>query len=354
MASKPISVVVAFAVLLTIASAQEYSIRANRGLNLRAAPNLDAAIADTVPAGAILRVVGKFNRWLKINRGEYEAWLADWVNYSRVDSSEPSGSPAPSTPIDNCCFVNRQCATNQEWVDGYWAYHSSQCPVSTQKPTQPSSQPTADVSSQVDNCCFVNRQCQTDADWLNGYWAFQNNQCPAPTRLSAIAPSRPQIEGPARFLRVIARSLDLLRDKAPEWYAYVISGMDTIAQIPNSHPDESSCSAFALAPSRRVEIETCYPSLENGDLVILAGTLVHEACHIHTHEAGIVYPHGQAQEELECGKPMLAVYKLVDPNRQGARVYTADEWRRVYNWFCHNTDYEVACQMAEIVHLYYD
>ena len=33
----------------------------------------------------------------------------------------------------------------------------------------------------VDNCCFVDRQCNSDQDWVHGYWAYQNNQCAAPS-----------------------------------------------------------------------------------------------------------------------------------------------------------------------------
>ena len=141
------AVFVACFLFLGVASAQEYSIRANRGLNLRTAPSLNADIAETVLSGAVLQVVGKFNRWLKINLNGREVWLADWVNYSRVESGEPSGSQQPTAQIDNCCFVNRQCTTNQEWTDGYWAFQRNECP---------SGQPVAPVSG----ACAARRRQQ--------------------------------------------------------------------------------------------------------------------------------------------------------------------------------------------------
>ncbi len=77
--------------------------------------------------------------------------------------------------VDNCCFVNRQCNTDSEWTDGYWAYHRNECPRGAS-----AGQASASPPANVDNCCFVNRHCTTDAEWTDGYWAYQNNQCGAP------------------------------------------------------------------------------------------------------------------------------------------------------------------------------
>lgn len=40
------------------------------------------------------------------------------------------------------------------------------------------------ASSQVDNCCFVDRECTTDDEWVSGYYAYQNNECAAPPQQS--------------------------------------------------------------------------------------------------------------------------------------------------------------------------
>ena len=164
--------------LLGIASAQEYSIRANRGLNLRAAPSLNADIADTVRAGSILQVVGKSGSWLKINRSGNEVWLADWVNFSRLDSSEPSEAPQPTAPIDNCCFVDRQCQSDQEWIDGYWAYQHNECPAapSEHQSTTPASPPLT-VPTNGGNCCNRGWNCRFPEEQAQGYWVYQMNQC---------------------------------------------------------------------------------------------------------------------------------------------------------------------------------
>ena len=87
-----------------------------------------------------------------------------------------------SAQIDNCCFVDRQCSTNYDWVSGYYAFLNNHCPSQSQQQQQSTaSQPPASASEVIDNCCFVGWQCATDEEWTNGYWAFQNNQCGAPT-----------------------------------------------------------------------------------------------------------------------------------------------------------------------------
>ena len=177
--------IVAGFVLSVVSSAQEYSIRANRGLNLRAAPSLTADIADTVTSGTIMQVVGKSGSWLKINRSGNEVWLADWVNYSRVEGSEPTGAQQPAASIDNCCFVDRLCQRDQEWVDGYWAYQNGHCAAPAQPQPVTPAQPVASAPANVDNCCFVDRQCLSDQEWVDGYWAYQNGQCGAPAQPQA-------------------------------------------------------------------------------------------------------------------------------------------------------------------------
>ncbi|MCY4538646.1 MAG: SH3 domain-containing protein [Chloroflexi bacterium] len=180
MKAKLLTTIIAVLLLCSLASAQGYDIRATGRNNLRAAPSLDGAFLETVPSGTVLHVVGRSGRWLQISRNGNEVWMADWVGYSRVEGGEPTASqPASNVPaqVDNCCFVDRQCNTEQDWTDGYWAFQNGQCaaPAQSQTPAQPASSSPA----QVNNCCFVDRQCSTDAEWTDGYYAYQNGQCPA-------------------------------------------------------------------------------------------------------------------------------------------------------------------------------
>ena len=315
MRSKCIAVLIAFCLLVAQASAQPYSIRANRWLNLRAAPSLNAAVADTVAPGAVLAVVGKVNRWLKIDRQGREVWLADWVNFSRLDSSASSESQQPTAPIDNCCFVDRQCQSNQEWIDGYWAYQNGQCAAPVQSQPAPSTQPASGAPADVDNCCFVNRQCATDEAWVAGYHAFQRDStcqsgAPAPASAVTLSGRAPRIEGSDRFARHVAATLNLMKSKTPDWYHYVISGMDVIveAPVPFVPADVQTCAAWAHARERKVGLESCWTWIRSWstgipelDQLDTAMALAHEACHVHTHEDGIYFA-SQAQEEAECRK----------------------------------------------------
>ena len=89
--------------------------------------------------------------------------------------------------IDNCCFVDRQCHTDQEWTDGYHAFQNNQCGASAQSQLGTSAPPPA----QIDNCCYVDRQCSSDQDWINGWQAYQNNQCGTAAQSAASASSQP-------------------------------------------------------------------------------------------------------------------------------------------------------------------
>ena len=189
MKSKLLAALISILALCSVAIAQGYDIRTTSRNNLRSAPSLDGTFLETVPAGTVLHVVGRLNRWLKINRNGNEVWMADWVGYSRIESSAGAApQPTSNVPanVDNCCFVDRQCATNADWTEGWHAFQNGQCaaPASAQ-PLTPT-QPVSNVPANVDNCCFVDRQCLTPADWSEGWHAFQDGQCAAP------APSQPQ------------------------------------------------------------------------------------------------------------------------------------------------------------------
>ncbi len=95
-------------------------------------------------------------------------------------SSQPTPTPSPTTTddVDNCCLVNRQCATDEEWVNGYNAYQNGQCGASSQqRSTSSQSQSQSGTSKEINNCCNSGWQCNTDEEWTSGYWAFQNDHC---------------------------------------------------------------------------------------------------------------------------------------------------------------------------------
>ena len=171
-----------FSFLYSAAAAQSYQIRVTNNTNLRASYSLDSAVLASAPAGATLQVVGQHNRWLQISRDGRVFWMADWVSYTRIEQNTPTQTH-PGANIDNCCFVDRQCNSDQEWSDGWWAYQNGQCVAPAQSQPEFSVQQSGNASSQIDNCCFAGWPCNTDQEWRNGYWAYQNSQCNAPAHL---------------------------------------------------------------------------------------------------------------------------------------------------------------------------
>ena len=282
--------------LCGLASAQDYDIRVTSNTNLRAAASLQASIVETAPAGTTLNVVGSLNRWLQINRNGGEVWMADWVGYEHVEKVVETAPTQPQTTanIDNCWFVDRQCMTDQEWVDGYWAFQNGQCTAPTQTQTQTSTQVAATVSSQVNNCCFLGWQCNSDAEWSTGFHAYRNNQCKHP----AVA-----IEGSATFVALIEQALDLLKTGAPNFYTYATTGLDRIREVP-----ESSAAGVHVG-GRIFDITPVHTSIGSE---WLAATFVHEACHVHRYHAGLVP--GELEGERACLIVQIEAQEMLNPD----------------------------------------
>ena len=449
MRAKCVALIIVSLVFCAASSAQEYSISANRGLNLRVAPSLNAEIADTVRAGSILQVVGKLNRWLKIHRNGRDVWLADWVDYSRIESAAPTGPQQPTAPIDNCCFVDRQCQSEQEWSEGYWAYQNGQCAAPAQPQPAAPAQPVASAPAIVDNCCFVDRQCQNEGEWeagyyaflygqcatsaqpqpaapaqpavtvpanvnnccfvdrqcqneeeweagyyaflygqcaqaqpvtavlpsaselaaggnccslgwhcrfeeerVQGYWVYQINQCAGLPQIAAVTLTGPvpRIEGSSQFVQHIISSLKWVKSLAPDWYNYVVTGMDLIYEVPVHVSFEDgmhTCTMRAYSRERKVSVETCWMFWTlNGeaaaeiDQVSTAAVLAHEACHIHTYEEGKHFA-SQEDEEKLCTKFNLALESLLGSElttrlnpRQGTNYLPVHEALSLVRQYC--------------------
>ncbi len=204
--------------------------------------------------------------------------------------------------IDNCCFVDRQCQSDQDWVNGYWAFQNNQCsaPAGSLEPV--SSQPTG-APAQIDNCCFVDRQCHTDQEWVDGYWAFQNNQCTAAGQSERSVEQADnmrralRIEGSARFIAAVNAALDLLKARAPRWYIYTVFGYDLLLEVPNgtivSFPDHVK---FHL-------VDPGDPYLnDTGGFV---GHLVHYAAHNYQDQRDLASGAGRSPVNLEDEREAL-------------------------------------------------
>ena len=90
--------------------------------------------------------------------------------------------PAPTGPIDNCCYVDRHCQSDLEWMGGWHAFQNGQCAAPAQPQPATPAQPVVGAPAYVDNCCYVDRHCQSDLDWMAGWHAFQHGQCASPAQ----------------------------------------------------------------------------------------------------------------------------------------------------------------------------
>ena len=231
--------------------------------------------------------------------------------------------------INNCCFVNRQCAADQEWVDGYWAYQRNECPIAAPINGQTSTQPVNSTPANVDNCCFLGRHCTTDAEWVSGYWAYQNGQCGAPSQtqsgvgnccdsgwdcnrdfdfiygnwaaqhnrcFSPTPDSLPLESFPANvhhsrvrigeltsgFTTMVNAGFELLRVHTPQWYAYVTNAINEVNECHNCTSGvfgASGITSYHHAP------HSVRPYIRQDDYT-MAEFLVHEACHVYQDREG--------------------------------------------------------------------
>ncbi len=300
-------------VAVVIANPETYRIRVQYNTNLRASNSLDSAVLASAPAGTTLQVVGQVENWLQINRAGALYWMAAWVNHSRVEDPVPA-QPAGNVPsnIDNCCQVDRQCHSDQDWTNGYWAYQNGQCSnaqlLGSQSVVIPPGTDAQLLGSQsivippgTDNFCGVTRECHSEADWVSGWLAFQHFQCQSPPATKGI-----EIKGSPQFVSQVSNALQLLQDRAPQWWKYSTCGLNTIKMVPEGSPSNVN------RESKTYE-ETLSEVLKKGTgeagLVYIIFGIVHEACHVnedHLHKDGL-------DEEKACTQASLYALQTINP-----------------------------------------
>ena len=144
-------------------------------VNLRAGPGTDYPQVDSVSANTELEAIGKSGDWYVIRRDAREVYVADWVTYDTPlpVSSDGRGTGNQQTEKNNCCFIGRQCNTDDEWVQGYYNYKNNECDQSSQ-PTSASS-PSTSQSSQPSYSCDCSKGCDYMSSCEEAY--FQLNEC---------------------------------------------------------------------------------------------------------------------------------------------------------------------------------
>ncbi len=265
MKSKRLVVLVVILLSASVAVAESYQIRVRWQSRLRAQPSLDAAIAEVMPAGRVLTVVDRFNRWLKIDLNGRTVWLADWVDHTRLDASPPPSAPENTAP------------------------------------------------TQIDNCCFVDRQCQSERDWVDGYWAYQREECPAQSPPGSSPPptgGHPVIiQGSYLFIGIITDALDALQDRAPHWYDYVTRNLNLVVE----RNLDVGCSHIPQAGTCCLQNYGEQPYFDHERNVFgYVSSLVHYACHSAYRFAGMPYDgYTKVNEEADCVSKDNAATDLV-------------------------------------------
>ena len=276
-------------------------------MNIRASSSTNSTVVASARAGDSFAVLesrrGQTWCWLRISRG----WLAKTSRVQstrpvqRVASSPVSPKPDPQTDIDNCCFVDRQCTTNKQWEDGYWAYQNKECATTVAPPVSSVAEPTSEAAapvstvakSDVNNCCHIGWDCRTENDWIHGYNAYQSNQCENPGVV---------VIGSDHFKAVIFAALRLLKERSAYWYLYTVDGLDNIRE-------QTGNRIYVTSRTGDVSWGSQGGYISSADIGAAAGVLVHEACHVHRRRAGL--QSGGLEGERDCLQKEIQVLDLL-------------------------------------------
>ena len=297
-------------------------------MNIRDSFNASSRVIGAARAGDSFAVSqsrrGDTWCWLDIGRG----WLA---KTSRVSQTPPAPASPSQTEqranIDNCCFVDRQCQTDLEWQNGYWAFQNGHCAA----PAQTSSAAT----SNVDNCCFIGWQCQNDDDWSRGYLAFQNNQCGGNTSTNPGALHLPAIEGSDWFRQQIIEAFEFLRANSPKWFNYTASKIRQIVEMPELK-SKYGRESYALVNARTGRVQVSSAALRRGNWP-LHNALIHEACHVHQWDSGKYDSWSWSlsfDKEPECYEVQIQALLEMMPNDRLIRTLRCYAEHHPFESFC--------------------
>ncbi|MCY3781870.1 MAG: SH3 domain-containing protein [Chloroflexi bacterium] len=214
-----------------------------------------------------------------LGRSCYRAERAYIIGNMNIRSGASTRSPVVANARAGDVFVVSDSMAGTEWcwlkINAGWLAKTSR--VRSTKPTQPvvtgavslaTSQP-----ANIDNCCFVDRQCTTEQEWVDGYWAYQNNQCVVHGQTPSAGIT---IEGSETFVAQINAALTLLKTRAPQGYAYVTKGPRKIVEVQPPAADGSARHDHFFISSSAAKKPTH----------LVAWLMVHEACHVQRSLAG--------------------------------------------------------------------
>jgi hypothetical protein len=129
---------------------------------------------------------------------------------------------------------------------------------------------------------------------------------PAATPTSIAAPEGFIIEGDADFVAWTERALELLRTKAPEWYAQVDASVRTLRSVTAGSGMDVFDKVYLVG-----DITAHAPNFgPDQQLVWYAGTIVHDSCHSERYDQQLVYLGKEA--EVACLTDQKAALLLID------------------------------------------
>lgn len=225
------------------------------------------------------------------------------------------------------------------WLDigGGWLAKTSRV-VST--PPVRAGTPTVNQPANVDNCCFVNRQCNSDQQWADGFWAYQRNECPVShVSAPAVSSTLPPIHGSSEFADGIAAAFNFLRNNSQEWFNYSISGIQSI-HPKSSFPDQEQVNVESLAfiNVRSQELYVAHKFALTSDIAYLASAFVHEACHVYQWQSGKFsrwdWLFDIPDIERECYGIQATALSVISPGHRNIRLLRCEQRNHPYTFFC--------------------
>ena len=208
------------------------------------------------------------------------------ANAPRRPQTQTSSQPATAatSEVDNCCFVDRQCSTDQEWTDGFWGLseRSMRC-----------GRTDSDTGAHIDWACrhYFGRYWQLLLRRLAmpfptrigrpGSMHFRNNQCKH---------RDVTIEGSGPFVARVEAALDMLKTRAPYWYTFATSGIDRIKEAANAEVTV----VYVDAGEVNITRDRAFRDELHGDpvetaVMWLASLIIKDACHIDLFRTGMLY-----------------------------------------------------------------
>lgn len=252
-----------------------------------------------------------------------EEWKAGWLAFDRLEcwdeyhkwARTPDPAYMPPAGSTNCCDAPGWLCLNDDHIErgrsAFTAYSHCNPRIKT------GYLPYFLYYDATDNCCHLGRDCQTNADWERGYSDFLHFRCEFYVPLVQSLPVH--LVGSEKFQASNLTAFSLLKARSPYYYDYAVRGIGKIvyASLDGALGGRARCGPERLMLS---SVPDDLPEHFWSSIVFVASLIVHEACHCHQKMAGFVPP-GQKVVidganmgiELPCHEQQHLVARQIDP-----------------------------------------